>query len=85
MFHSRTRARAALRRTAGSAASNRSKGDRDPAEWLPPAEDTHCTYAANWVGTKLRWDLTVDTAEQEALEDLAASCPDAQAHYEPAA
>ncbi|MFI5642721.1 HNH endonuclease [Streptomyces goshikiensis] len=32
-----------------SAASNRSKADKDPAEWLPSDDSYHCTYAATWV------------------------------------
>ena len=31
-----------------SARSNRAKGARDPAEWLPPDESAHCWYAAAW-------------------------------------
>jgi len=27
-----------------SASANRSKGDRDPANWLPPNQDFHCEY-----------------------------------------
>jgi hypothetical protein len=45
-----------------TARSNRSKADQDPAQWLPPAADAHCRYAAEWVGTKLRWSLTTDEA-----------------------
>ncbi|MDK1474612.1 HNH endonuclease family protein [Streptomyces sp. 549] len=67
-----------------TARSNRSKGDKDPAEWLPPAKDTHCTYAAEWVGTKLRWKLSVDTAEKAALGTLADSCTDTAVAIEPA-
>ncbi|MFH0246218.1 HNH endonuclease family protein [Streptomyces sp. HK10] len=67
-----------------TASTNRSKGDQDPAEWLPPATDTHCDYAADWVATKLRWSLTADTAERSALEDLAADCPDTRLSYTPA-
>ncbi|MFD5891755.1 HNH endonuclease family protein [Streptomyces sp. NPDC060334] len=68
-----------------SAASNRSKSDKDPAEWLPSDGSYHCTYAATWVGTKLRWDLAVDEAERQALLGLAEDCPTTTVVYEPAA
>jgi hypothetical protein len=53
---------------------NRTKGDKDPAEWMPPAKDATCTYATDWVTTKLRWKLTADRAEQKALRAIAADC-----------
>ncbi|MET9556780.1 DUF1524 domain-containing protein [Streptomyces sp. NPDC006645] len=68
-----------------SAASNRSKGYRDPAEWLPSDSSYHCTYAATWVGTKLRWELTADETEQQALLRLAQKCPGTTVVYERAA
>jgi hypothetical protein len=52
--------------------SNASKGDQDPAEWLPTFE--RCRYVADWTATKLRWLLAVDTAERTALVGLAAGC-----------
>jgi hypothetical protein len=67
-----------------TARSNRSKADQDPAEGLPPAADEHCRYLAEWVGTKLRWDLAVDEVELAALEGVAASCPDQRGTYESA-
>ncbi|MFF4371476.1 HNH endonuclease family protein [Streptomyces sp. NPDC001594] len=67
-----------------SAASNRSKADKDPAQWLPSDGSYHCTYAATWVGTKLRWDLAVDEAERQALLGLAEDCPTTTVAYEPA-
>ncbi|MFK0223878.1 HNH endonuclease family protein [Streptomyces vinaceus] len=67
-----------------SAASNRSKADKDPAEWMPSDGSYHCTYAATWVGTKLRWDLAVDEAERQALLGLAEDCPSTTVVYEPA-
>jgi hypothetical protein len=76
---------AATSLVAVTARSNRSKADQDPAQWLPPATDTHCRYAAEWTATKLRWNLTADTTELAALNDLAAACPDQQVTYEPAA
>ncbi|MEU9031904.1 HNH endonuclease family protein [Streptomyces sp. NPDC048383] len=67
-----------------SAASNRSKADKDPAEWLPSDASYRCTYAATWVGTKLRWDLAVDDNERQALLGLAEDCPTTTVVYEPA-
>lgn len=67
-----------------TARSNRSKADKDPSEWMPPAADVHCLYAAEWVGTKLRWGLTADEAELAALHDEAGRCPDQTVTYEPA-
>lgn len=32
-----------------SSGPNRSKGDQDPAEWMPPAKDAACTYATDRV------------------------------------
>jgi hypothetical protein len=67
-----------------TARSNRSKADQDPAQWLPPAADAHCRYAAEWVATKLRWSLTADEAELVALHELAGGCPSQNVEYEPA-
>ncbi|MFE1165814.1 HNH endonuclease family protein [Nocardiopsis sp. NPDC058789] len=67
-----------------SAASNRSKADRDPAEWLPPAEEVHCRYVTEWTTVKTRWSLSVDEAELEALNTVADTCPDAVVETTPA-
>lgn len=58
-----------------SASSNRSKGKRDPAEWLPPAEGIHCFYAEAWVVVKWRWQLGVDQTEHDALKGILDDCP----------
>lgn len=55
-----------------SASSNRSKSDRDVAEWLPPAAGATCRYVSEWVVVKVRWTLSVDPAEKKALDNLAA-------------
>ncbi|MGA5285214.1 HNH endonuclease family protein [Streptomyces griseoincarnatus] len=68
-----------------TARSNRSKADQDPAQWLPSAAEVHCRYAAEWVGTKLRWSLAADETEVAALRETAADCPDQTVTYEPAA
>ena len=66
-----------------TAASNRSKADKDPAEWLPNPEVT-CRYASEWTGDKKRWGLTVDADELAALTQLAEACPNTNVEYEPA-
>ncbi len=65
-----------------TAASNRSKADKDPAEWLPPSAEVLCRYGTEWVQVKTRWGLTVDLAEQEALAQIADACPRATVTYE---
>ncbi len=50
-----------------TASSNRSKGDRDPAEWLPPSTSYWCKYLRQWVGVKYRWGLSVDAEEKAAI------------------
>ncbi|MFI5649878.1 HNH endonuclease family protein [Streptomyces anulatus] len=67
-----------------TAKTNRSKSDQDPSTWLPPLADARCTYAADWVSTKLRWGLTVDEAEADALTVLAEGCGQETVEYEPA-
>ncbi|MFB7228536.1 HNH endonuclease family protein [Streptomyces fimicarius] len=67
-----------------TAKTNRSKADQDPATWLPPLADARCTYATDWVSTKLRWNLTVDQAEADALAMLAEGCGQEVVEFEPA-
>ncbi|MGC4925505.1 HNH endonuclease family protein [Streptomyces sp. DT117] len=67
-----------------TAKTNRSKSDQDPAEWLPPLADARCTYATDWVSTKLRWGLAVDQVEADALAELAEGCGQETVEYEPA-
>lgn len=68
-----------------TARSNRSKSDQDPATWLPPLADARCTYATDWVSTKLRWALNVDQPEADALAELAEGCGQETVEYEPVA
>jgi hypothetical protein len=55
-----------------TASLNRSKGDQDVAEWLPPIN--HCRYIKDWVTAKVRWGLSQDSAEKSALQSVAAGC-----------
>ncbi|MCK1817386.1 HNH endonuclease family protein [Streptomyces sp. XM4011] len=59
-----------------SGSSNRSKGDKDPQDWMPPAESAHCRYVEEWTVVKVRWQLAVDEVELAALQDVAAGCED---------
>jgi uncharacterized membrane protein YhaH (DUF805 family) len=52
-----------------TAGSNRSKGARDPAEWLP-MPSYRCEYVRTWVEVKLRWNLSADPAEVSAIRSL---------------
>jgi len=49
---------------------NSSKGDRDPAQWLPPLTSSRCTYTITWVQVKYRWRMTMDTAERTKLSSI---------------
>ncbi|MFD4878926.1 hypothetical protein ACFWOB_36945 [Streptomyces sp. NPDC058420] len=59
-----------------SAASNRSKADKDPTKWLPPYAGYRCQYDTDWIADKTRWGLSVDAAERDALTQQLADCPD---------
>jgi hypothetical protein len=52
---------------------NQSKGDQDPAEWLPARQ--MCRYLGEYVAVKLRWSLRVDRRERSAMRQLAEQCP----------
>jgi hypothetical protein len=67
-----------------SARSNRQKADKDPAAWMP-VPTARCQYLGEWVVTKLRWNLSVDPTERDALLRYAADCPNAALSWEPAA
>ncbi|MFJ9188565.1 HNH endonuclease family protein [Streptomyces anulatus] len=69
-----------------TARSNRQKSDQDPADWMPPSPDAQCRYVAEWVSTKLRWQLTADDRELEALKVYAdGPCETTIVRYTPAA
>jgi hypothetical protein len=55
-----------------TASENRSKGDQDVAEWLPPQQQ--CRYLREWVAVKHRWRLRVDSGEKSALSSIASGC-----------
>lgn len=55
-----------------TAGENRSKGDQDVAEWVPGKDQ--CRYLREFVAVKVRWRLTVDSAEKSAMRSLAGGC-----------
>lgn len=53
---------------------NASKGDDDPAEWLPPRTSQTCQFVGVVVRVKLGYRLSVDAAEKAKLAALATRC-----------
>ncbi|MFI1967971.1 hypothetical protein BLA24_21795 [Streptomyces cinnamoneus] len=53
---------------------NQAKGDKDPAQWMPPLKSYACTYAQMWVSVKHEYALTVDSAEKDALTRVLGGC-----------
>jgi hypothetical protein len=53
---------------------NQSKGDQDPAEWLPSITGYRCMYARMWVWVKYYYALSVDSAEKSALSSILNGC-----------
>ena len=53
---------------------NQSKGDQDPATWMPSLTSYRCTYVRAWVQVKYYYDLSVDSAEKTALTNYLANC-----------
>lgn len=55
-----------------SASVNRSKSDRDPAEWLP--EHNACWYVWQHMHIKRKYDMTIDEAEKNAIDSVLQEC-----------
>ncbi|MCX5043615.1 HNH endonuclease family protein [Aldersonia sp. NBC_00410] len=53
---------------------NQSKGDRTPADWLPPNPAYHCFYAGKYLTVAVRYGLPVTAGDREALLRVAAGC-----------
>ena len=58
-----------------SGPANEQKGDADAASWLPPNKSFRCSYVAIQVGVKMKYDLWVTLAEQQAIARVLATCP----------
>jgi hypothetical protein len=57
-----------------TASANRSKGDSEPAGYLPPRRSFDCRYEAWWVAVKWRWHLSVDRREKSWLAGHLKAC-----------
>ncbi len=57
-----------------SASSNRSKGARDPQNWMPKNEPYACWYLVYWMEVKNIWDLSVDSEEHAFLARQQGKC-----------
>ena len=52
---------------------NRSKGDKDPSNWIPSNPAFVCTYLSNWVAIKKHWGLSMDQSEWGRIKNLLSS------------
>jgi hypothetical protein len=57
-----------------TASSNRSKGARDAAEWLPPEPSGQCYLLIRVIQVKTKWNLSINQAEYATLKELTESC-----------
>ena len=50
--------------------ANRSKGDKDPANWMPQNLDFHCEYLSLWISIKEEYSLSMDARERDSIEKM---------------
>lgn len=50
-----------------SKSANRSKGDKDPARWMPPNRKYKCAYIRRWRDLKKYWKLKMDKEERRFI------------------
>ncbi|WP_083894276.1 HNH endonuclease family protein [Nocardia tenerifensis] len=55
--------------------TNQAKGDKTPAQWLPPARANHCFYAGKYLTVAARYELPITAADSAALWGVARTCP----------
>lgn len=64
---------------ASSASANRSKGDRNAAEWLPRNNGFRCQYVATQVSVKRKYSLSVTSSEKSTMARVLKTCPQQRA------
>ena len=57
-----------------SAGENREKGAQDPSEWLPDVTSYRCDYVRLWLAVKDKYKLSIDSAEQAAIDRQLMTC-----------
>ncbi|MDF7665593.1 HNH endonuclease family protein [Bifidobacterium sp. ESL0745] len=55
--------------------ANQQKGSASAAYWLPANRKFRCAYVARQVGVKQKYNLTVTTAEKQAISKVLRTCP----------
>ncbi len=69
-----------------SAGSNRSKGAKDPSQWLPTDTDAVCSYLVWWTTIKVRWKLSMDKTEHHVISKYTdTDCVDTAVDFDPTA
>lgn len=56
--------------------ANQAKGAKDASQWLPANEAFGCEYVARQVAVKSAYDLSITSAEHDAMVDVLTGCPD---------
>ncbi|GAA4368921.1 HNH endonuclease family protein [Paeniglutamicibacter cryotolerans] len=59
---------------ASAASANRSKGDKNAAEWLPKNKSFRCQYVSTQISVKKKYALSVTSAEKAAMKRVLRSC-----------
>ncbi len=57
--------------------ANQDKGDKQPADWMPPNRAFWCQYAVQFSEVLRGYALAVDERSAVVLRDAAATCPTA--------
>jgi hypothetical protein len=55
--------------------ANQDKGDKEPADWMPPNRAFWCQYSVQFVAVLRGYGLTIDQPSAAVLRDAAATCP----------
>ncbi|MGB8407926.1 MAG: HNH endonuclease family protein [Mycobacterium sp.] len=58
-----------------SGKANQDKGDKQPADWMPPNHAFWCQYAVQYVAVLRGYGLPVDQPSIPVLRDAAGTCP----------
>lgn len=54
--------------------ANQDKGDKGPEAWKPPRREYWCEYAVRWIIVKAGYELSVNSQEKDALEEMLDTC-----------